>query len=46
MVALVIVMIYKGLDLGFEVAAPESSGTLHVDAAVLAPLAEQIFTAY
>ncbi|MDB9810039.1 creatininase family protein [Planktomarina temperata] len=28
----------------YAVAAPESSGTLHVDAAVLAPLAEQIFT--
>jgi creatinine amidohydrolase len=28
----------------YAVAAPEGSGTLHVDAAVLAPLAEQIFT--
>ena len=28
----------------YAVAAPEGSGTLHADAAVLAPLAEQIFT--
>ena len=28
----------------YAVAAPEGSGTLHIDAAVLAPLAEQIFT--
>ena len=28
----------------YAVAAPEGSGSLHVDAAVLAPLAEQIFT--
>ena len=28
----------------YAVAAPEGTGSLHVDAAVLAPLAEQIFT--
>ena len=30
----------------YAVAAPEQSGTLHVDSSALAPLAEQLFTVY